>query len=161
MMEACLAVATVPPARPTPSLLQALLPPLPTCLQNDPGARSAERHRTCIRGPVLLVVPMTHSLGLPGRGLYTLEKPFELSPLPVPHCAGSAWLWMERGEQAVKEERSWAHSAAHSASSGREDGKKDALHPPPGGQAAELMEVLSPDVQVSGCFTQPHMAGAL
>lgn len=108
------------------------------------------------------MVPMTHSLGLPGRGLYTLEKPFELSPLPVPHCAGSAWLWMERGEQAVKEERSWAHSAAHSASSGREDGKKDALHPPPpGGQAAELMEVLSPDVQVSGCFTQPHMAGAL
>ena len=76
-------------------------------------------HRTCIWVPVLLVAPTKHSLGLQG-GIYILKGPFELLTV------GSAWLRMERREQAAVDERSCAYSAAHSASSGGGEGKNNA-----------------------------------
>lgn len=81
---------------------------------------SGMSHRTCIWVPVLLVTPTSHSLGLRGGGIYILKAPFELLTI------GSAWLRMERREQAAVEERSCAYSAAHSTSSGGGEGKEDA-----------------------------------
>ena len=68
---------------------------------------------------------------------------------------GWAWLRMERGEQEVEEERSGAHSTPTELPLGEEKGRRTR------GWGTEPMEVLSPDGQVFGCFTQPHLAGAM